>query len=138
MQATLVRTEISNECVRGHLFLDDLVLATMEPPWRANARNVSCIPAGDYRAAFLLRSASGKYRQVYHLHSVPERGDILIHNGNVAAHTQGCILVGTRFGALAGKRAVLNSRLAMRLLREKTNCEPLELQIVGDQHVGMG
>ena len=123
MNIYLIRSEISDECVRGYLYVDGLCLATLEPPWKYNLPNVSCIPAGEYKLSYLERSASGKYRQVYHVQAVDERGGILIHKGNLPQHTRGCILVGTRKGTLAGRRAVVNSATALSQLREKTKKE---------------
>lgn len=134
MNAYMVRNEVTDDYVAGVLLLDGDTFATLEPPWRLNVRNVSCIPAGDYRCEFLPRSASGKYREVYHLPAVPDRGGILIHAGNLVKHTRGCILIGTRKGWLAGKRAVLNSRTALQRLREITEKGEFDLTIYGGQH----
>lgn len=130
----LVRSELSDECVRGYLYADGLCLATLEPPWKHNVRNISCIPSGEYKLSYLERSASGKYRQTYHLQAVPSRGGILIHKGNIARHTRGCILIGTRWGYLGGKRAVLNSATAMEQLREKLGKEDTTISIFGSQY----
>lgn len=116
MNATLTRIDSNDERTLGLLRVGGQVYATLERPWRQNARNVSCIPAGQYDCEYLPRSASGKYRQVWHVLGVPDRGGILIHNGNTVSHTRGCILVGLRHGVLAGASAVLNSRTAMRKL----------------------
>lgn len=100
------------------MVIDGQEFCTLEPPWLDNRRNVSCIPAGEYRCEFLAKSASGKYKDVFHLQDVPGRSGILIHNGNLVSHTKGCILLGMRHGRLAGQRAVLNSRAAMSQLGE--------------------
>lgn len=134
MKAVLIRNEVSNACVRGYLVVGGATFATLEPPWRHNVRNVSCIPAGEYEVVYLEKSASGKYRQVYHLQAIPARGGILIHQGNLVRHTQGCILIGKRKGKLAGQLAVLNSASAMRELRSIVGKEPFTLKIHGDQH----
>lgn len=97
----------------GWLYADGRSFATLELPWRQNLPNVSCIPAGDYVTSFLPRSASGKYRNVFHVTSVVGRAGILIHTGNVVAHTRGCILIGSKHGTLGGRRSVLGSRLAL-------------------------
>lgn len=57
-----------------------------------------------------------------------------MHKGNLAAHTKGCVIVGLKWGRLAGKRAVLNSATAMQKLREVTGRESFTLNIYGDQH----
>ena len=134
MNIFLIRSEVTNECVRGYLYVDGLCLATLEPPWRHNIRNVSCIPVGQYNLSYLSRSASGKYRKVYHVQSVNERSGILIHKGNTVSHTRGCILVGTRLGRLGSQRAVLNSATAMSQLNEVLGEEDNTLNIFGSQY----
>lgn len=101
----------------------------LEPPWRDNKTNVSCIPPGQYRCQFLKRSASGKYRNVYHVLQVRDRSGILIHQGNLVEHTWGCLIIGTRRGNLAGKPAVLNSVTALRQFVKIMGTEPFTLTI---------
>lgn len=115
MIVTLTRTyEYIGVCQMGIIVADGAPFATLEPPWRGNQRNVSCIPVGDYETYFMKRSASGKYRNVFHVTGVPNRSEILIHGGNTADHTRGCILIGKHSGLLAGNPAVLSSRVALR------------------------
>ena len=137
--ATLVRTRSSDQGTFGTLYLDDGGrYCTAEPPQRDNRRGVSCIPAGKYACTYLPRSASGKYRAVYHVREVPGRGGILIHNGNLAGdaskgyqtHSQGCILIGKQRGALQGQEAVLASKPALRELTGRLKEAPLELWII--------
>lgn len=129
----LVRNEASDECVRGYLYIDGAFFATLEPPWRDNARNVSCICTGTYDVSYLPVSASGKYRKVYHLQDVPNRGGILIHAGNLPKHTKGCILLGKKKSELTGQRAVVQSATAMEELRNVVGPEPFKLTILGWQ-----
>lgn len=110
--------EIPNLCTRGVLIADGEVFHTIEPPWNHNMRNTSCIPSGIYDYEFLPRSASGKYRNCYHIKNVIGRDGILIHNGNLPEHTKGCILIGQKCGELACKPAVLSSKVAMSTLNE--------------------
>lgn len=106
----------------------------LEPPWRHNIRNLSCIPSGTYQVHHLPKSASGRYKDVYHLQDVTGRSGILIHAGNVADHTKGCLIIGKRKGRLAGKRAVLNSRTALTELHGITERKSFKLHILGNQH----
>lgn len=64
---------------------------TYELPWRENNRNVSCIPDGTYR---VIKASSPRFGSVFYFRDVPGRSGILIHPGNKAADTQGCILPG--------------------------------------------
>lgn len=131
--AYLIRHAVTSEYTRGVLFVEGHVFHTIERPWLDNQSNISCIPAGVYDVSFLKRSASGKYKNVYHVLEVPDRFGILEHNGNLVRHTRGCIIVGMRAGVLGGKAAVLNSRTAMRKLVELIGDEPSKLHIIGNQ-----
>lgn len=118
----------------GYLILPSgAILATLELPDRHNQRSVSCIPTGLYDLAYLEASASGKYKRVYHVRDVPRRSGILIHNGNLASHTRGCILVGLRHGLLHGQQAVLASRLGMNKLRQELGQQSHRLLITTAQ-----
>jgi hypothetical protein len=88
-----------------------LIAKSLELPWRNNQRSVSCIPEGEYLvtkekpipqddpSTDVDESGGRIYRPYAHfrLHNVPSRSGILIHRGVVPAHSQGCILVGSRF-----------------------------------------
>lgn len=126
------------DCIRGFFNLDGELFHVLEPPWRNNTRDESCIPPGAYQARFLPRSTSGKYRNVFWLQDVPGRSGILIHSGNVVAHTRGCLIIGKRRGTLAGQPAVLNSRTALLELVTLTGKNDFRLTIpqcttAGDQ-----
>jgi hypothetical protein len=131
----LIRNEIRSDCIRGTLFVGSERFQILERPWEANTRNKSCIPSGSYKASFLSRSASGKYRNVFHLAPVTGRSGILIHNGNTVDHSRGCLIIGKRRGWLAGKPAVLNSRTALGELAAFVNHSTFQLTIFGDQRV---
>ncbi|WP_419786284.1 DUF5675 family protein [Pseudodesulfovibrio sp.] len=107
----LVRIEKSNDGTFGVLRLDGHVFCvTLEPPDRGNAQDVSCIPAGRYRCR---RVDSPHFGTSFEITDVPGRSHILLHAGNVAADTRGCVLLGREFGAVAGQRGVLHSVAAM-------------------------
>jgi hypothetical protein len=129
--AFLHRTSTGNDCILGTLTIGSTQFSVLERPWRGNKRNVSCIPDGDYQCSFLPRSASGKYRSVYHVRGVRGRSGILIHNGNIVDHTRGCLIIGQKTGFLGGKRAVLASRSALRDLVRLTAKKPFLLVIRG-------
>lgn len=132
--ANLCRMKRSDQGTRGILFFEDFNCPTLELPWRENHRNVSCIPAGDYKVKIRI---SPRYGQVYWVTEVPNRSFILIHSGNWAGdvkkgyktHVNGCILLGQRRGLLVGQWAVLNSRITVKRLMLKTACEPFTLKI---------
>lgn len=118
-----MRTETGMHGTFGVLFAGGGAWQVAEPPWRDNRRNVSCIPAGTYRAVW---HRSPRFGPVYWVRDVPGRSGILIHPGNLAgdrergllSHTYGCLLPGRYRGALRGQQAVLASRPATRALFE--------------------
>lgn len=87
---------------------------TLENPLRAT--NVdNRIPAGIYEC----KPYSGtKFQNVYLVEGVPGRSTILIHWGNFAKDTEGCILVGLESGVLMNEPAVMHSKKAFDYLRE--------------------
>ncbi|MBU6952751.1 DUF5675 family protein [Hahella sp. HN01] len=132
IEAMMIRDEIHSGCILSTLTVKGATFQILERPWLDNRPKVSCIPAGVYDATFMERSSSGKYKKVYWLQDVPDRTGILIHNGNIVTHTQGCLLIGDRRGWLSGKPAVLNSRSALHAFTELLNREPLRLTIQGE------
>jgi hypothetical protein len=92
------------------------ICVTLEESWLNNQRNISCVPEGTYQ----VRKYSGtRYKEVWKLENVPNRSAILIHSGNTEYDTEGCILVGSKFGVLGDKRAILNSRAALTECRKR-------------------
>lgn len=106
-----------------------MVCECAELPDRDNQRGISCIPRGLYRVDYLPVSASGKYRDVYHVRDVPGRSGILIHRGNyvgdrslgLLADSWGCLLPCLRVGVLGNQRAGLGSSSALNRLH-KASC----------------
>ena len=114
--AVLRRLQSSNQGTFGVL---DTPLGfravTAELPWRDNASNLSCIPAGEYAAQW---TYSPRFRRMMYvlLETTPREG-IRIHPANLAGdvlkglktNVLGCIGLGQRFGFLSGQRAILSS-----------------------------
>ncbi len=76
---------------------------TLEPPWRDNQKNISCIPGGSYQCDSVNSPRFGYTFSVLH---VPDRTHIVFHCGNYTKDTKGCILVGEQFqndGLLASR-----------------------------------
>lgn len=80
--------------------------ATLEPPWRDNKVNVSCIPVGLYRCE---RMQSHKFGMTFKVVGVKGRSDILFHKGNFEKDTQGCVLIGEEFDTIDGKAVITRS-----------------------------
>lgn len=88
-----------------------IICKILERPWLDNARGVSCIPEGLYDVIWsgpvlkddprteVDESGGRIYRPYEHfiLPRVQGRSGILIHAGTVPGHSQGCLLVGSRF-----------------------------------------
>ncbi len=141
--ALLTRDETSDHGTLGVLAGGGLRLHVIEPPWRDNRRNRSCIPAGAYDA---LPHVSPRFGRSVLVAGVPGRSHILIHAGNLGGdvdrglrtHTLGCLLPGLRRGGLVvatdgGQRrqkAVLASRTALRHLMAWAGDRPFRLEIV--------
>ena len=88
----------NNVCTTGKLYHEkDMVCYTMELPWLKNAKNISCIPAGEYMVKM---TNSPKYGPCYKIRNVTGRTDILIHKGNTTLDTEGCILPASTIGVL--------------------------------------
>ena len=64
---------------------------TIEPAWKDNQQNISCIPPGTYE---VVKHLSPNFGRTFWLLDVPGRSEILIHVGNFRKNTRGCILVG--------------------------------------------
>ena len=136
--ARLRRLVHCDEGTIGRLSAGGLGCYTMEPPWRDNLPNRSCIPAGLYE---VVPHLSPRYGRCLMVAEVPARTHILVHAGNVGGdlelglhtHTLGCILPGLRRGRLTvrgrAQRAVLVSRTAVRQLMAWANDQPFELEI---------
>ena len=93
----------------------------LELPWANNTRFISCIPAGVYSLEPRFTEHRGKHLSVC---GVKNRDLILIHAGNYAKDTKGCILPGDTFRDIDddGHLDVTNSRKTLnRLLKHIGN-----------------
>jgi len=107
MNLTLTRIFKAKTHIIGHLSIDgEYFCDTLELPeefnGKKNVREKTCIPEGVYSISVCHSPTFG--RMLPRLSDVPGRDGILIHRGNTAKNTHGCILVGTNddFCRLAG------------------------------------
>jgi hypothetical protein len=115
MKVELIRACTNDHGTFGVLTVDNFVqCVTIEDEWLGNSSGISCIPEGTYK---VVPHNGTKYQGVWRLENVPGRSAILIHAGNTEDDTRGCILVGTRFGMLKGKHAILESGVALSMLK---------------------
>ena len=134
--------------LRGNVpIAEPIRLASIEPPWRDNRMNESCIPWGSYRCE--LKAATGKViggeNRWYQVLDVLGRSEILIHPGNWAgdktrgmySDSEGCILFGAKEtrsippGQRYDQLAVLDSRKACDRLYEYFDGCPFWLHVGG-------
>ena len=125
IKLTLQRTVSTDTYMLGTLRLPNgFVLATIERPWKDNAPNLSCIPAGTYTVRM---SYSPRFkRYLYEVVGVRGRSGIRIHVANWAAELHGCIAV----GLVHGVACVLQSTLALRRLHDELQSATFQLQVI--------
>lgn len=114
-----IDTWVRKSCTIGTLEVGKFKCFTLELPWLNNARNISCIPAGTYKAT---KYSSPTQGDVILLHGVPDRSYVEIHVGNFTKNTNGCILVGSSITHVDsdGVPDVGSSKSTMRKLLENT------------------
>ena len=69
------------------------------------------VPPGDYDCK-MTRFYKGGGIETYEITGVVGHDRLLFHSGNMETDSDGCVLLGQRFGLLKGRPAVLESRLA--------------------------
>lgn len=106
----LLRIEESEQGTRGVLRIGKVAFCvTLEPRDEENAQSISSIPAQQY---ICQRVKTPKHGECFQVMNVPGRTSVLFHKGNISSHTEGCILLGEKFGNLNGEPAVLSSKNA--------------------------
>lgn len=96
---------------------------TLEPPWVDNAKDISCIPPGEYYCESI---NSVKFGYTFKVQDVPDRTNILFHRGNWEKDTKGCICIGEQFesnGVLASAKGFKEFTYRLR------GCESFTLDI---------
>ena len=136
MRAVLIRFSDNGFESLGRLLVFDgmdqtFSCFTLEPPWKDNEHEVSCIPPGHYRVESRYSAKFGDHLAV---HGVPDRTAILVHVGNFRSDTSGCILVGDSISDINGdgQPDIIKSRATLhRLVTLLTG--PMALDIIGPQ-----
>ena len=95
-------------------------VVTLEQCWNDNEKYKSCIPKGDYICE---KYISSKYGSTFIINGVPERDGILFHWGNLIKDTQGCILIGNKFGRLKNFPCILESKIGFNNFMKKVENE---------------
>ncbi len=117
MKLRLVREQFRPDSTIGRMFVDDAFECfTLEDGVRTKKiHGATAIPAGAYRVT--VEDSPRFKRKLPRLHDVPDFSGVLIHPGNTAADTEGCILVGRNWQP--GQEAIGASRLAFDALFPK-------------------
>jgi hypothetical protein len=128
MELKLVRDTFTDVSTIGKLYVDGkFECFTLEDPVQTGPKipGNTCIPYGKFR---VILTVSPRFKRVMpRLVDVPEFDGVLIHYGNTASDTAGCILVGT----LEEKDLILRSRIAFSALFDKLEAskEPISIEI---------
>ena len=95
----LLRVYLPTETL-GSLYMDgDMIVKTMELPWKNNKRSTSCIPEGEYDVIKEETSLRHTYPH-FRILNVKGRSGILIHKITYVKDLKGCIGVGMAFSDL--------------------------------------
>ena len=142
MKAELIRTSTSDQGTPGRLVLEGgFECASLELPWRDGKDNLSRIPVGSYKCK--QRFSWHFVRFLYEVKDVPDRDNILLHQGNFAGDTtkgwksdvEGCILLGSEIkemipeGFAKPQMAVINSKDTLAKFMAATKGEDLDLVV---------
>ena len=125
----IIRDTFTDVSTLGQLFLNgERFCDTLELPWKDNQRRISCIPEGEYKVRIRVARESASRDYVHLLvQDVPNRDFVLIHRGNKASHSKGCVLV----GMTSKQDFVGNSTLAMDLLmKEVINLGGININLI--------
>jgi hypothetical protein len=131
MNLTLIRKYPSTDCIIGELFIEGVfecyTLEDIERP--VKIPGMTAIPKGTYEVVI---NFSNRFQKLLPLlQNVPDFEGVRIHTGNIAANTEGCILVGKSKDATQ----VLQSKVAFDALFPKLQAasakEKIFIQIKG-------
>jgi hypothetical protein len=96
LKVKVIRDEFSPDYTTGRMYINGRFFGyTLEDTVRAGGEKVdglTAIPAGDYPLTVTYSPKFGRMMPL--INNVPGFSGIRIHQGNTAAHTRGCLLVG--------------------------------------------
>lgn len=134
-KALLQRMLSDDQGTPGRFALPPFFCYSMELPDRLNRPGASCIPVGTYDVRWTLSPRLKRW--TYEIMSVPGRGGIRIHAGNLAgdkslgmlSHSLGCPLFGARIGTIKRQRAVLTSQPTVANFERFMDHKPFSLEV---------
>lgn len=131
MKLQVTRNQFTTQSTVGELTVNEVFECfTLEDPVRPKkTAGVTAIPAGTYTVEI---TPSAKFkRDLPLLHDVPEFEGVRIHSGNVAADTEGCLLVGkTRAVDSIGQGRVAFQALFAKIKEAEQRGEAVTIEIV--------
>lgn len=130
MQLRLVRLSELKDCTLGILLIEGMPqFVTLEPAWKNNVKNISCIPPGEYKG---IRVQSPKFGSTFQLTNVPDRDAIEFHPGNTHRDTHGCVLLGLKVTLFDNQVTLMNSEKAMvYFMTDLAQFKEIGLTVVG-------
>jgi hypothetical protein len=84
-------THVYHNATSINLYVGEKTFQGLELVYRDNQRNISSIPRGTYAWQKIKRQSNGK--EAIWLRDVPNRSEILIHQGTKPIHSKGCLLI---------------------------------------------
>ena len=129
-EITLQRIDSTSAGTIGRLMIDgEFFCFTVELPWRANERDVSCIPAGAYDLGYYSSPTKGS---CLHVQNVPNRSYILLHTANFQRECMGCIFPGRRITRILSGR---NAGYAVGMSEDATDALKNRLPRFDDEYI---
>lgn len=124
------RTYGSETATMGHYYyLGKRIMSILEPPWKYNETDVSCIPSGTYICKLQEHvQENGNRYPAYQIMEAPDRTNIEIHIGNKVSDTHGCQIEGLVYSEK--DEQVLESVDAHKMFLELMDGEDFILEIV--------
>lgn len=135
-RVVLTRIETGDQGTFGRILARGVSFFTGELPWRENAANRSCIPAGRYPCAWTYSPRLRRF--TYQLLNTTPRTGIREHAANLMgdvelgyrAQVAGCIALGERLGWMNGQKALLLSAPAVRRFEALMGKKPFDLEVI--------
>lgn len=108
----------------SRLTMDGFRCYFVEPPWRNNKTNISCIPEGWYKMKLrasnkVQQVTKGRHTKGWEICNVADRTFVMIHPGNTEDDSDACLCPGEELGFIYNKWAVTNSQNTFDKLMDK-------------------
>lgn len=134
MKLKLIRTEYTDTYTMGDLYVnDEFFCNTIEDRYRnleteAKVPGETAIPLGTYKVIVNMSPRFG--RELPRLLDVPHFEGVLIHRGNTAEDSAGCIILGEKGISRVNNSTPYEIKLTEILKEIQSNGETIEIEIV--------